>query len=331
VAEKVRLASIGLGWWGGILADAVTTSGKGEVVTCFARTPETRQAFAEKRGFVAADSLESILQDESIDGVIIATSHESHLPLIEAVAAAGKHVFVEKPLTLTPADGRAAIDAAKAGGVLLQTGHQRRRSTANRMIKAMIDKGELGDIEMIETHQSIPNGHKMPAEAWRWNPEQSPLGGMTSLGVHKIDTMHYLAGPIKAVSAYTRPGRKTSLDETTVLAVEFESGALGTLVTSFFTPVLSKVSVFGNGGAAYMEADGRLLFKQGLNDQTREQVPFEPNDPVVEQMAAFAQAIRGEVDVETDGEVGLAAVAVLSAAIESAVTGRSVLVADHQA
>ncbi|MDH5423191.1 MAG: Gfo/Idh/MocA family oxidoreductase, partial [Acidimicrobiia bacterium] len=122
MAEKVRLASIGLGWWGGILADAVTTSGKGEVVTCFARTPETRQAFAEKRGFVAADSLESILQDESIDGVIIATSHESHLPLIQAAAAAGKHVFVEKPLTLTPADGRAAIDAAKAGGVLLQTG-----------------------------------------------------------------------------------------------------------------------------------------------------------------------------------------------------------------
>lgn len=330
MSEKVRLASIGLGWWGGVLADAVATSGEGEVVTCFARTPETRQAFAEAHGFAAADSLESILNDDSLDGVIVATSHQSHLSLIQAAAAAGKHVFIEKPLTLTPADGRAAIEAARAGGVLLQTGHQRRRMTANRMIKAMIEAGELGDIEMIETHQSVPNGHKMPDEAWRWNPDQSPLGGMTSLGIHKIDTMQYFAGPIKAVSAYTRAGRTKPIDETTVLAVEFESGALGTLVTSFFTPMMSKSAVYGTGGAAYMEGDGRMLFKQSIADPARQAVELEPNDPVADQMAAFAQAIRGEIDVETDGEVGLAAVTVMAAAVESAATGRSVLVAEHR-
>lgn len=331
MSEKVRLASIGLGWWGGVLVDAVAKSGEGEVVTCFARTPESRQAFADAHGLSAAASFESILGDDNIDGVIIATSHQSHLSLIQAAAAAGKHVFIEKPLTLTAADARTAIEAAAAGGVILQTGHQRRRMTANRMIKAMIDGGELGDIEMIETHQSVPNGHKMPDEAWRWNPDQSPLGGMTSLGIHKIDTMQYFAGPIKAVSAYTRAGRTKPIDETTVLALEFESGALGTLVTSFFTPAMSKSAVYGTGGAAFMEGDGRMVFTQGIGDPARVAVEFEPNDPVADQMAAFARAIRGEIEVETDGEVGLAAVAVMSAAVESAATGRSVLVADHRA
>lgn len=330
MSENVRLASIGLGWWGGVLADAVATSGEGEVVACFARTPESRQTFAEAHGCSAADSYESILADDSIDGVIVATAHQSHLQLIQQAAAAGKHVFIEKPLTLTPADGRAAVEAAKAGGVLLQAGHQRRRMTANRMIKAMIDAGDLGDIQTVEAHQSVPNGHKMPEQAWRWDPDQSPLGGMTSLGIHKIDTMQYFAGPIKAVSAFTRAGRTKPIDETTVLAVEFESGALGSLTTSFFTPVMSKSAVYGTGGAAYMEGDGRMLFKQGIDDPARQPVELEPNNPVVDQMAAFAQAIRGEIEVETDGEVGLAAVAVMSAAVESAATGRSVQVADHR-
>lgn len=328
---KVRLASIGLGWWGGVLIDAVTNSGEGEVVTCFARTAENRQAFAEARGIEAADSFESILADDSIDGVIIATAHQSHLPLIQQAAAAGKHIFIEKPMTLTAADGRAAIDAAKAGGVVLQTGHQRRRMTANRMIKAMIDAGELGDIEMIETHQSVPNGHKMPDQAWRWNADESPLGGMTSLGIHKIDTMQYFAGPIANVSTFTRAGRTKPIDETTVLALEFESGALGTLITSFFTPMMSKSGVYGNAGAAYMEGDGKMLFKQGIEDMARQPVDMTPNDPVADQMGAFARAIRGEEAVETDGEVGLAAVAVMAAAVESAATGRVVSVAGHRA
>lgn len=143
--------------------------------------------------------------------------------------------------------------------------------------------------------------------------------------------MQYFAGPIKAVSAFTRAGRTRPIDETTVLAVEFESGALGTLITSFFTPMMSKSAVYGTGGAAYMEGDGRMLFKQGIDEPARQPVELEPNDPVADQMAAFARAIRGEEPVETDGEVGLAAVSVMAAAVESAATGRAVLVAEHRA
>jgi predicted dehydrogenase len=329
--DKVRLASVGLGWWGSELADAAARSGRIEIVSCFARSVDARAEFAAKHGSRTAGSIDELLDDPEVEGVIIATANQSHRPLIEQAAAAGKHVFVEKPFTNTVEDGLAAVAAARDGGVLLQVGHQRRRTAAKRRIKAMLEAGELGDVETVVTQQSIPNGFKMPEKAWRWDPEQSPLGSMTSLGVHKIDTMHYLVGPIRSVFAFTRAGRTRPIDEATVLAVEFDSGALGTLTTSFFTPVVNDTAVFGTGGAAYSTAGGAQMRLQGRDDAVAEDVVLEPIDPVVDQLAAFAAAIRGEAPVEVDGEAGLAVVAVMEAAVESAASGRAVEVAEVMA
>jgi predicted dehydrogenase len=325
--DQVRLASVGLGWWGSELAAAATRTGRVQIVSCFARSAQGRDEFAAKHGCRTAGSLDELLADPEVEGVIIATSNQSHRPLIEEAAAAGKHVFVEKPFTNTVEDGQAAVNAAREAGVLLQVGHQRRRTAAKRRIKAMLEAGELGDVETVVTHQSLPNGFKMPEEAWRWEPEQSPLGSMTSLGVHKIDTMHYLVGPIRTVFAFTRPGRSHPIDEATVLAVEFESGALGTLTTSFFTPVINDTAVFGTGGAAYSREGGSTLWVQGRDDPAAAKVELDPIDPVVDELGAFAAAIRGEGSVEVDGEAGLAVVAVMEAAVESAATGRAVEVA----
>jgi len=325
--DKVRLASIGLGWWGSELADAVARTGRAEVVSCFARTLEARDEFAAKHACRAAGSLDDLLADPGIEGVLIATSHQSHRSLIEQAAAAGKHIFVEKPFTNTVEDGVAAVSAAREAGVLLQVGHQRRRTAAKRRMKVMIEAGDLGDIETVVAHQSIPNGYKMPEEAWRWSPEQSPLGSMTSLGVHKIDSMLYLVGPIRSVFALTRPGRSHPIDEATVLALEFEGGALGTLTTSFFTPVINEIAVFGMKAAAFSSGGGTALRVQGRNDPAPEGVELEQIDPVLDELTEFARAIRGEIPVEVDGEAGLAVIAVMEAAVQSVAAGQPVEVA----
>lgn len=322
--QEVKLGSLGLGWWGSELADAARSSGQAEIVSCFARSQEGRLEFSEKHGCRSAASLEELLSDPEIEGVLIATSHRSHRALIVRAAAAGKHVFVEKPLTTTVADGRASVAAARDGGVVLQVGHQRRRMAANRRIKFMLESRELGDVETVIAHQSIPNGFRMAAEAWRWDPEQSPLGSMTSLGIHMIDTMHYFVGPIRAVSAFTRAGRSYPIDEATVLALDFESGVLGTLTTSFFTPNVNAISVFGTEAAVYSMGGGSQLQVQMTGEDDRKDVTLEAIDAVVDELTEFALAIRGETQVETDGEAGLAAIAVLAAAFESVATGRSV-------
>jgi predicted dehydrogenase len=326
--DRVRLGLIGLGWWGGELTAAAERGGAARVVSCFARDETARDEFSARHGVPAAASLDEMLGDPTVEGVLIATPHQSHRPLVEQAAAAGKHVFVEKPLTTTIAEGRICVAGAREAGVLLQVGHQRRRTAANRRIKEMLESDELGDVETVIAHQSVPNGFEMPETAWRWSREQSPLGSMASLGIHKIDTMHYLVGPIARVSAFTRGGRNHPIDEATVLALEFESGALATLTTSFFTPVANDIAVFGTLGAAYNTMGGAKLSVQMRADAAPEPVDLPEVDPVVDELVGFAKAIRGEGPVEPDGEGGLATVAVLEAALESARTGRAVEVAD---
>lgn len=322
--EIVKLASIGVGWWGGVLADAASTGGAAEVVSCFARSREQREAFAERRGCRAAGSLEELLVDPEVEGVVIATSHSSHRSLVERAAEAGKHIFVEKPLTLRVDDGLACVRAAAAAHVVLQVGHQRRRQAANRRIKEMIDAGALGDLQVLESNLSLPNGLRMPPDAWRWEAEEAPLGSMTSLGIHHIDTITYLAGPVRSVFAHSRPGRRHSIDEATVLALELESGALGSVITSFFSPSVSRLAVFGSAGAAYNERDGAMLAVQEIDEDGPSALDIVPNDPVTDQMAEFVRAVRGKARPETDGTAGVEVVRVLEAAVESSQTGRAV-------
>ncbi len=328
MTDIVKLASVGLGWWGKTLARGAAASGEAEVVTCFARRPEGREEFASEIGCRAAESWDAVLSDDEVQGVVIATSHESHRTLIEEAASAGKAVFVEKPLTTTVADGRAAVEAAEAAGIVFQVGQQRRRTAANRRIRAMLDAGELGEIQALYGVQSVPNGFRMPQEAWRWDATQSPLGGMTSLGVHKVDSMIYLAGPISSVFCFTRPGREVTIDEATVLALQFESGAVGTITTSFFTPRISELSVYGTKASAFNTADGSALGVQDVDSMETVTVPLDAIDPVADQMGEFARAIRGEAQVEVDGRAGLAVVAVLEAAVRSSETGQAVPVSE---
>ena len=98
---KVRLGFIGLGNWGNRLASAAERSGAAEIVRCFARTEETRAAFAEKFTCRPAASLDELLGDDEVEGVAVSTPHSTHEDIVHRAAAAGKHLFVEKPLALT--------------------------------------------------------------------------------------------------------------------------------------------------------------------------------------------------------------------------------------
>ncbi|HJP14586.1 MAG TPA: Gfo/Idh/MocA family oxidoreductase, partial [Nitrospinota bacterium] len=118
--EKARLVFVGLGNWGTRLARAAERGEEAEILRCFARTEESRRDFAEKFGCAPAESLREILRDDSVEGVVVSTPHSTHAEIIHQAADAGKYLFVEKPLTLTVEEGRRAVAAAEAAGVVLQ-------------------------------------------------------------------------------------------------------------------------------------------------------------------------------------------------------------------
>jgi predicted dehydrogenase len=313
-----------VGWWGRVLANAAKKAEGVDLVAGFARSAEARQAFAAEFDCAAPGSLDELLADPSVDGIMVATPHSTHLDIVTAAAAARKGVFVEKPLALTVAEARRSIDVAADAGIPFQVGHQRRRTAANRVIKQMIDAGDLGPIQMAEANQSIGKALSHPDGAWRRIRAESPLGGMTSLGVHKIDTLHYLVGPMKRVSVFTKNEyERPEIDEATVVAIEFESGAVGTLVTSFVVPMISRVSIYGMKAAAFNDFDGTSLEVQVM-DEGRVSVPLEPIDPVVDQIEEFGRVLLGNDTPETGAAEGLAVVAAMEAMIESSETGRAV-------
>ncbi|MGI9596860.1 MAG: Gfo/Idh/MocA family protein [Acidimicrobiales bacterium] len=329
MSERVGLAVVGPGWWGRVLADAIGRTSSAEVVSCFARTVKTRAEFAADYNCSAAASLEELLADEAVQGVVYATPHTLHRSNIEQAAAAGVHTFVEKPFTLTADDGRAAAAAAEAGGIQLMVGHQRRRQTANRAIRAMIDDGTIGTPVQAEATFNVAMGYP---DSWRVDPSETPLGGMTALGVHHLDTFHYLLGEVARVSAFSNPVLSDQpLDHATGVLLEFRSGAVATLLTTHFAPMANRVTVWGSAGAGFNENDGGRLFTQDRNDPTRSEESIEPNDALAEQMAEFAAAIRGKATIETGGDEGVAVIEVFEAALASARRGQVVDVDEFRA
>jgi len=120
----INAAIVGLGWWGKTLVESVQgTSGDIQFVAGATRTksPETL-AFAEAQRFRLADNYAALLADPKVDAVVLATPHSLHAQELAAAAAAGKHVFCEKPFALTKADAEASAEAARKAGITLGLG-----------------------------------------------------------------------------------------------------------------------------------------------------------------------------------------------------------------
>jgi predicted dehydrogenase len=328
--ERVRAASVGLGWWGGVLAEAAARSGAVEVVRCFARTPEAREGFAAKHGCAPAASLDEVLEDPEVEALMVATPHSTHLEMVQAATDAGKHVFVEKPLALTVAEAKACVTAAERSGTILQVGHHRRRQPAIRRLGELVRDGGLGVVHQLESSHFVPK-YQDPVTTWRGDPAETPVGGMTGLGVHEIDTFTYLVGPIARVMVYSKRilGR-WDIDDATVVAMEFESGPLGYLGTSLVLPFRCDVTVYGTEAAAWSEEDGTRLYHQSKQERTRREEPLPEFDEVADQMLEFGRCVREGSRPETGGPEAVEVVAVLEAMIEADRAGRSVDVADFR-
>lgn len=327
--ETVRLGIVGLGWFGGVLAKSARASGAAEVVACFARSADARADFAAEHGCRAVDDLDELLADPDIEGVLLATPHSTHADQAVRAAEARKHVFVEKPLTLTVADAKRVADAAAQTGVQVQVGHNRRRQPANRRIKEMIDGGELGTVLQLEGVHTAAGGHKPDLPAWRKDPDECPYGGMTALGVHTVDTFHHFVGPAERVTAFSKTvAGYTDLDEATSVVLEYASGPVGTISTTYFSAPVVSLSVYGSEGAAWNELDGAQLFTQARTEAARTQRDVETIDTIVDEMAEFARVIRDGARPETGIAEAIEVAAVLEAIGRSVETGSAVRVSD---
>lgn len=287
----IHLAIVGPGRWGRILVEAV--QGRSETVKftrAVARTPAKAEAWCSQQGLALCDDLDAVLADPQIHGIVLATPHSQHASQIAAAAAAGKHVFCEKPVTLTRASAEEAMQAVREAGVIFAAGHNRRFLPAVARMKSMIDEGALGTILHLEGNMSGHVGARYTPDMWRVDPVESPAGGLAGSGIHVIDTMIHLAGPVSAVTAQSdRLVHDFELDDTTAMLLKFESRANGYLTAMTATAPIFRVQVFADKG--WLELRGETDLTWTPVDGVRTTWTFPAISTERAQLEAFAQAI----------------------------------------
>ncbi len=318
----LNAAIVGLGRWGQTLVDSVQENGrpKGELlrfVRGVTRTPAKAADFADRHRMPLSDDYAAVLNDPDVQAVVLATPHSQHADQIRAAAAAGKHVFVEKPLTLDKASAEAATAACSQAGVVLALGHNRRFLPAVQALKGMMADGTLGQILHVEGNISGPGALTYPAEMWRASPAESPAGGMTAMGIHVVDALIHLCGPIAWVQAQSfRQALTIDLDDTTSMLMRFRSGISGYLGTIAATARIWRIQVFGTKGWAHMR-DHEVMDVSLIGGKT-ETRSFPKVDIERAELEAFARAVAGEAAYPLPADEAIHGVAVLEAVIASA-------------
>jgi predicted dehydrogenase len=247
----INAAVVGLGTWGKTMVESL--AGGSDVMrftTLQTRTikPDV-EAFAKEHGLKIADSYEAILKDDSIDAVVLATPPSGHLKQIEAAAAAGKHVYCEKPFTFSKKEAEAAVAAVQNAKRVVGVGYNRRFHPEMVKLRDRIKAAELGVIEHLEASMTYPNALFLPPTAWRQQKNEAPLGGLGPMGVHAIDAMIFMLGEVDHVfcQSFARVV-ESGADDTTSMLFRLKQGASGYLGTMTATGATFSFQVYGSKG-----------------------------------------------------------------------------------
>jgi predicted dehydrogenase len=335
----IKAAMVGMGWWGKTLVESV--QGTSDVLQFSAGVARTQtddiKAFAAAQKLTLHDSYEKALADPNVEALVLATPHSLHSPQVIAAANAGKHVFCEKPFALTKADASAAVAATKKAGVTLGLGYNRRFHPEMTKLRNQIRSGELGTVLHVEATMTFPNGLFLKPGAWRADKHETPCGALTPMGVHAIDGMIDLCGPISQV--YCQSFRRVvavDSDDTTSMLFRMKEGMSGYLGTMTATGPGFSFHVFGSKGSVRLEGMTHVAGASSEERRTRlfGTCKFQPikGDAVVWEAArldvtracleAFGQAASGGPAFPITLDEMIHGAAVTEAVVQSAATGR---------
>jgi len=323
--RKLHVAVVGIGWWSDVLADAALRSDTIEIAACYTRSDDERRAFAAKYNCRPASSYDEILADSDIEAIINTTPNNAHLATTRMAAEAGKHVFLDKPIANSVAEGCEIARVCAAAGVVLALGYQRRRENHFRWIKAEIDAGRFGRLVQAECNISRDRLGKIDLSSWRYQAAGMPGGVMLQIGIHYVDVLEMLIGPVRRVSGacaqLVLPGDNPDVAS---LIMEHECGAISNLTASYASASeYYMMNIYGKEASAYYDLfSGLRHLRRG--DAAPRAIAVTANDTICEELDEFAACIRNGGQPETDGWWASRNLAVVMAGVQSAREGRAV-------
>ena len=339
---KTRIAIVGLGM-------AVTPHARGlldladklEVVHAFSPSEGRRRVFAEKFPFPTCSSLDAILADDSVEAVAVFTPANTHRDIAIRCAQAGKHVLMEKPLDITTARAEELVIACRCAGVRLGVVLQHRFRPAGVRLADLLRSGELGGIVGCSTVIRLWRPQSYYDEPGRGSFARDGGGVLISQGIHTLDLMMSLAGPIAEVTGFatTTPVHRMETEDMVCAATRFENGAFGTIdaTTAAYPGFLEEIVLTCEKGTAKLAGtellaqfhDGRRISieaEKSADVKGADQMAF-PHDYHRAVMSDFVDAIREGREPKVPGEEALKVHRLIDALIETGRTGAPVKVA----
>ncbi len=339
---RTRIAIVGLGM-------AVTPHARGlmdladtvEVVHAFSPSESRRKAFGEKFPFPLCDSLDTILADDSVEAVAVLSPANTHRDIAIRCAEAGKHVLMEKPLEITTARAEELVAACRAAGVKLGVVLQHRFRPAAMKLAELLRAGDLGAIVGCSAVIRLWRPQSYYDEPGRGTFARDGGGVLISQGIHTLDLMLSLAGPVDQVAGFatTTPVHHMETEDMVCAAARFASGAIGTIdaTTAAFPGFPEEIILTCEKGTARLA--GTELLVQWHDGRRFAVEPDRPAggtgaDPMAfphdwhrAVMADFVEAIRTDREPKVTGEEALKVHRLIDALIETGRTGAPIRVA----
>ncbi len=323
----LRLAVVGTGYWGKNIVRAFSNTQPSALYACCdADQDRLQQIKTSYPGIQAYTSYDTLLQDTKVDAIAIATPSPTHFMLAKQALASGKHVYVEKPLTMTVSESSELIDLAARHKRILMVGHLMIYHPAIQKLKDIIDSGELGDIFYVYTQRLNLGIIRENENAW-W-----------SLAPHDISIILYLSGSVPSRISVNGQGYLRSHVQDVVFAdLKFEDGRMAQIHVSWLDPhKMRKLTVVGSRKMVVfddMEPIEKLkIYDKGVEAKlgyesygdaltVRQGDIYIPNvtmeEPLKRECQHFVHCVMNGHKPETDGENGLAVVKILEAGQQS--------------
>ena len=327
---KVKLAIVGLGRWAKVLTKASKESKIFNIEAGYSRSEEKRADYSKEFGISTTNSLEEILSNDEIKGVIITVPNEQHYSVSKQVAEAGKHVYTEKPISNSLSDGLKMAELQSKHNIIMIVGHSARLLSGVKIIKESINNGQLGKLSFIESNFSNERALTLTPDTWRWYKDRAPGGPLSQLAIHQFDVLHYLGGEVDAVSSIASKLSPVGaeVDDQSMTTLKFKNGALGYVGSCWTSPGVFYVRAFGQKGLIHYELDfsswdnpsdlhktSTLYTQHGIDGfGLRKELKIPESNMFLEELEIFAKScLSGKVEQLNAGDANFAVALVYSA------------------
>lgn len=328
----IKLCLIGIGNFGRYLSNKIKDIDDCEITHFYHPNSEKATALDAQKG---TSDLKSAL--ENVDGVIIASPNDIHYENLIVCLKADKHIFVEKPITSLYQDALKIKPLLKSDKVFM-VGHNHRREACFRHAKKLLDENKIGYLISVYTNVSHGGAFSFNNNQWRYSKKRHREGPLITGGIHLLDTIHYLFGPVESLYAKIRNiSKQTQAPDSNAVMMNLKNNNSVFLQSNYNMPSEDLFKIHGTEGTIYIER-GKICLRMGRDQRINneyvyskpKEIEMESIDSIKIELLEFRDAIKNDKKVETGFDEAMNALILIEACYQSNINDTVIFLKDFE-